>query len=70
MFIKNMSKRERYIALAAVSFVGLAILYSFILDPIAHEWQSLNSEMESKAAGLKTDFAMLWRIYPEAIHAP
>ena len=59
MFIKNMSKRERYIALTAVSFVGIAILYSFIIDPIAREWQALNSEIESKAAGLKTDFAML-----------
>ena len=54
-----MSNRERYIALAAISFIGIAIVYSFIIDPIAKEWQTLNSEMESKSASLKRDLNML-----------
>ncbi|MDD5436229.1 MAG: hypothetical protein PHX20_01660 [Candidatus Omnitrophica bacterium] len=57
--MKNMSKRERYIAIAAVSFVTVAILYNFIIDPVLHEWQSLNIETESKKAALKTDIAIL-----------
>ena len=59
MFIKNMSKRERYIALAAVSFIAAAIFYNFIIDPFARKWLELNNEMETKAAALKKDIGML-----------
>ncbi len=59
MFIKNMSKRERYIALAAISFIAIAILYNFIIDPIAKEWQSLDNEMASKTAALRRDLDIL-----------
>ncbi|MDD5428423.1 MAG: hypothetical protein PHI58_04195 [Candidatus Omnitrophica bacterium] len=59
MLMKNMNKRERVIAIATVSFVSLAILYSFVLDPVLRGWQGLNNEMRSKAAVLKKDLAML-----------
>lgn len=59
MFIKNMSKRERHIALATISFIAIAILYNFIIDPIAKRWQSLNSEMASKTVELRKDLAIL-----------
>jgi hypothetical protein len=59
MFIKNISKRERYIVLGTIIFVSAAILYSFVIDPVLHGWQALNSEMQSKAVALKRDFAML-----------
>lgn len=54
-----MSKRERFIALAAVSFIALAILYNFIIEPVTRQWQSLNSQMESKASALKTGIAIV-----------
>ena len=33
MFIKNMSNREKYIALATILFIAAALLYAFIIDP-------------------------------------
>ena len=59
MFIKNMSKRERYIALAAVSFVGIAIFYTFVIEPIAVQWQALNRDMEAKTSILRKDLGLL-----------
>ena len=59
MFIKNMSNRERQIALATALFIGVAFLYSLIIDPIAKEWQALNSEMKYKSALLRKDLNML-----------
>ena len=59
MFIKNMSKRERYVAVATLSFVAIAIMYSFVFDPIAGQWQALNNEAVSKSAALRKDLGML-----------
>jgi hypothetical protein len=59
MFIKNMSKRERSIALAAISFVAAAILYNLMIDPVIRSWQELNAEIESKSSALKNQMAML-----------
>ena len=59
MFIKNMSPRERSIALAAVLFITVTIVYNFLIDPIAKGWQSLNGEMDAKASALKRDMSML-----------
>ena len=60
MFIKNMTKRERYIALTTVLLIGIAIIYAVRIDPIAKEWQTLNNEMKAKSAALKRDLNMLY----------
>ena len=59
IFLKNMSKRERYIAIATLSFVAIAIIYSFVFYPIAGQWQALNNEAVSKSSALKRDLNML-----------
>ena len=59
MFIKNMNKRERYIALAAVLVVAVTIIYNFVIDPVAKEWQSFNGEIEAKVSALTRDMSML-----------
>ena len=59
MFIKNMSKRERYIALAAFSFVFIAILYNFVIDPVFRARYTLNTDIQAKTAALKRDLAMV-----------
>lgn len=59
MFIKNMSRRERRIALATLSLIAIAILYNFALEPVSREWQMLDNEIGAKVAGLKRDLNML-----------
>lgn len=59
MFIKNMSPRERYIALGTIVFLAIVFVYSFILDPIFHSWQALNDEILSKSVTLKKDVSMM-----------
>ncbi len=59
MIIKNMTKRERYIALAAVSFIAAAVVYNFVIDRIVRQWQSLNGQMGSKVSVLKRDIGIL-----------
>jgi len=58
-FIKNMSKRERYIALAAFLCVFLTAFYNFFLDPVLREWQALNSEIAIKTSALTNDLKMI-----------
>lgn len=55
MLLKNLSKRERYIALATLSFLALAIVYNFILEPAVSRWRGLDDEMRSRLAVLKKD---------------
>jgi len=59
MFIKNLSKRERNIAATTVLLIGAAFVYNFIIEPVAGQWASLNSQIESKADALKRDIRML-----------
>ncbi|MCX5667989.1 MAG: type 4a pilus biogenesis protein PilO [Candidatus Omnitrophica bacterium] len=55
MFINNFNKRERYLALATLSIVSIALVYVFIIDPIATRWKSLNSQIRSKVNMLEKD---------------
>ena len=59
MIIKNMSKREKRIALVTVIFVTVMVLYGLIVDPVIKQWQILNDEIMSKTAALKHDITML-----------
>jgi len=55
MFIDNFNKRERYLALATLSIVSIALVYLFIVDPIAARWKNLNSQIRSKVIMLEKD---------------
>ncbi len=55
MFINNFNKRERYLALATLSIVSIALVYVFMVDPIATRWKNLNSQIRSKVIMLEKD---------------
>jgi Tfp pilus assembly protein PilO len=55
MFINNFNKRERYLALATLSIVAIALVYLFIIDPIAARWNNLNSQILLKVNMLEKD---------------
>lgn len=55
MFINNFNKRERDLAFATLSIVLIALVYVFIVDPIAVRWKDLNSQIRSKVNMLEKD---------------
>ena len=55
MFINNFNKRERDLALATLSIISIALVYAFIVDPIAARWKGLNSQIRSKVNMLEKD---------------
>jgi len=55
MFINNFNKREKDLALAAVSIVAIMLVYFFIADPIAARWKNLNKQIRSKVNMLEKD---------------
>jgi hypothetical protein len=59
MLIKNLTKREKYIAAATVIVAAAAILYVFILEPISSRWSDLDKGIVSKQAELEKDTRIL-----------
>lgn len=59
MFINNFNKREKYLALATVSIVSIALIYLFIIDPIAARWKGLNDQVRSKINILEKDSGLI-----------
>ncbi len=59
MLIKNLTKRERYIAAATLVIVVTAVLYGFIIEPICGWWASLERDTGSKMAALEKDSKIL-----------
>jgi len=57
----DLSKRERYIFIAAIVFIAVAILYNFILEPGIKKWQAVNSGMTAKNARLNKGVRLLER---------
>ena len=55
MFINNFNKRERYLALATLSIVSIALVYFFIIDPIATKWKDINGQIRAKVNMLEKD---------------
>lgn len=55
MLINNFNKRERYLALATLSLVSIALVYVFIIEPITAIWKSLDSQIRSKINMLEKD---------------
>lgn len=58
MFTNNFNKRERYLMAAAASICVIAVLYVFIIEPVAARWKNLNNQIRSKIDMLKKDFKL------------
>lgn len=59
MLIKNLTKKERYGALAAVMLIVIAVAYNFVIEPFLQQWEMLNNEIRAGAEMLKKDMKML-----------
>lgn len=59
MFIRNLSTRERYIALATFLIILVALTYNFIIEPVSRRWVHLDNEIASKINTLKKDSKLL-----------
>lgn len=57
--IKNLSKREKYIAAATVTVAAAAILYIFILEPITSRWSDLDKGIATKQSEFEKDSKIL-----------
>lgn len=58
MFINNFNKRERYLMAAAASICVIAVLYVFIIEPVAARWKNLNNQIRSKINMLEKNFKL------------
>ncbi len=55
----NLSRRERYIFIVAVAFLGLAILYGLVFRPFFRKWKGLDSEIIAKSIEFKKGLRLL-----------
>ncbi|MFA5146424.1 MAG: hypothetical protein WC515_03475 [Candidatus Omnitrophota bacterium] len=59
MVLKNLSKRERYIAFGTVALAASAAIYALIVEPVTQRWGRLNAEAMSRSAALKKDSKLI-----------
>ena len=59
MFIKNFSGRERTLLIGAVIIAVMALLYVLVLEPLAIQWKSLDSQIDAKVTALMKDTRLL-----------
>jgi len=50
---RNITKRERILAIATVSVAVVAIVYNFIIEPIIGQWNALDKKIRDKEIVLK-----------------
>ncbi|NQT75374.1 MAG: type 4a pilus biogenesis protein PilO [Candidatus Omnitrophica bacterium] len=55
----NLSRRERYVFIVAVAFLGLAIVYGLVFRPFFRKWRSLDSEIIAKSIEFKKGLRLL-----------
>lgn len=55
----SLSKREKYIFIATVGFIAVAILYNFIFEPVFKKWSALNNEITAKKTRLNKEIRLL-----------
>jgi Tfp pilus assembly protein PilO len=53
------SKRERYIFIATLIVISLALAYNFIIEPFFKKWNSVNAEIVKKRAVLRKGLKLL-----------
>lgn len=59
MFINNLNKRERYLAIATISVISAALFYVLLLMPVTTKWDNLNKQIKTKINVLEKDTAIL-----------
>ena len=59
MFIKNLSKREKRIAVVTLVVVVVTFAYGFIIEPISKRWFELEREITQKTQILEKDSRIL-----------
>ncbi|MDP3790737.1 MAG: hypothetical protein Q8R38_01685 [Candidatus Omnitrophota bacterium] len=59
MFINNLNKREKTLAIVAVSVVSISIVYALLIVPLFAKWIDLNNQIRSKVNMLESGFKML-----------
>lgn len=59
IFIKNLTKREKYTAFATFAIAIIALIYSFIIEPVSKRWRFFNSEIRSKTRTLERDLKIM-----------
>ena len=57
----NLSKRENYIFIVAIFFIGTIFLYNFIFKPGVKKWQFANSEIAAKKAEMNKGIRLIER---------
>jgi len=50
MIAINLSKREKYIFIATITFIASVLLHNFIFEPGLKKWQAANNEIITKRA--------------------
>ena len=61
MIAINLSKREKYIFIIAVFFIGSALLYNLVLEPGFKKWRAANAEIAAKSARINIGIRLLER---------
>jgi len=59
MFLKTLNKREKLILTVTIAVVSLAIVYSFILEPIYRKFANLDLEIKSKQIKLRKNLSLV-----------
>ncbi|MFH0840247.1 MAG: hypothetical protein V1883_04445 [Candidatus Omnitrophota bacterium] len=50
---RNITKRERFLALATISAALAALVYNFVIEPIAGQWSELDRKIRDKEVVLR-----------------
>ena len=46
--LRDITHREKTLAVVTITIVLLALLYNFIMEPLARRWNTLDKEMRDK----------------------
>lgn len=50
---RNITKRERLLAVSTISVAAIAVIYNFVIDPIAGQWNALDRKIIDREIVLK-----------------
>jgi len=55
----NLSNREKYISIATIGIIALALAYSFLIEPLFKKWHSFNNKIIKNEIALKKGLKLL-----------
>jgi Tfp pilus assembly protein PilO len=61
MIAINLSKREKYIFIATITFIASVLLYNFIFEPGLKKWRAANNEILAKKAKMDKGIRLIQR---------